>query len=118
MKKASFVRALVCVLAAATLLFALCACGEKQSGEQSKGRFYGIGDTGVTLNDDLTFVANLYHGVAKAGTYLEGTAPGDMVVVTFTVDGEQVFGTITGDVLTIPREWADSHGHGNSFPLQ
>jgi len=113
MKKKS-IRVLACLLAAFALLFTLAACGETQP----VSRFYGSGNTGVTLNDDQTFVANLYHGVVKTGTYEEQESFEGYTLVIYTVGGEELIGTIFNNILTIPQEWADGHGHGSSFPLR
>ena len=114
MKKAFAIRVLACALAALIALFALGAC----SG-QADYRYYGISGTGVTLNDDLTFAANLYHGTVKTGTYTESAGPDGVTLVTFTSGGVQAVGAIVDDVLTIPLEWRDGHGgHSNAFPLR
>ncbi|MCL2507679.1 MAG: hypothetical protein FWF05_00740 [Oscillospiraceae bacterium] len=119
MKKTSVIRVLVCVLLTAVTVFSFTACSEKQPDEKPvEDRVYGSINTGVMLNADLTFVANLYHGVVKTGTYSESTGSDGVTTVTYTVDGYEVFGTIKNDVLTIPPEWSDSHGHGSTFALQ
>ena len=110
-----FVRIFIGALLAAILVFTLGACGEKPS---EGPRVFGTSDTGVTLNADNTFTASLYHGVAKAGTYTESTGNDGVIKIVFTVDGAESIGAIYNNVLTIPPEWADAHGHGSTFALQ
>ncbi|MCL2513181.1 MAG: hypothetical protein FWF08_04690 [Oscillospiraceae bacterium] len=136
MKKTKIIRILICVLLILAAIFLFSACGNKQSDEQvsqsennnsgenqsagqpAQDRFYGSGDTGVALNADMTFTANLYHGIVKTGTYTESTGANGFTTVTYTVDGVKYVGSIKDNILTLPAKWADSHGHGNTFPLQ
>lgn len=104
-----------CALAAVIILIAFVACSEK---ETDKARVYANGSNAITLNVDLSFDAKLAHGVSKAGTYSESTDASGVTTITFTADGETASGTIQDGVLTIPHEWEDSHGHGNTFTLQ
>jgi len=115
------IQILACLL---LVMIALSACGKKQA-DQNQDRVFGSNRTGVILNADATFVANLYHGVVKTGTYAESTDADGVTTVTFTVDNnkpgtikDKVTGTIVDDVLTIPPEWRDSHGHSSAFVLQ
>jgi len=121
MKKTLFIRVLAVVFLAALAMSAFGACGEKQPeqpyGPTAPDRFYGSGNIGVTLRGDLSFEANLYHGVRYSGSYAESTLSG-VTTVTFTVNGKDAAGTIVNDVLTIPHSWEDAHGHGSAFPLQ
>ena len=103
---------LICLILITLVLIS--SCGEKDSDH----RFYGSGDLGVTLNDDLTFVANLYHGFSVSGTYTETTENGVTTVIYTSDDGIEYIGTISKNILTIPYEWGDAHGHGNTFALQ
>ncbi|MCL2695903.1 MAG: hypothetical protein FWE69_06215 [Clostridiales bacterium] len=112
MKRKSQTRAWICALLAAALLLSLGACGKKED------RVFGSEELGVQLNADGTFTANLYHNDVKIGTYTEEKESNGVVIVAFVVDGEETLGTIVGNVLTIPEQWRDAHGHSSKFPLQ
>jgi len=85
--------------------------------ENNSDRVYVSGDQTVTLNDDGTFKAELYHGVNISGTYTESTE-GGVVIITYLHDGIVTTGTISGNTLIIPEEWEDDHGHGYNFTLK
>ena len=101
--------ALVLMLAA----FVLVGCGSSDE----EDRVFALGSHTVTLNADGTFEARLFHGFSVDGEYTESTVAG-VLTVTFTHDGQEVRGTIVDDVLTIPHEWEDGHGHGTQFTLR
>jgi len=83
---------------------------------QGETRVFTVGSQTITLYDDGAFSAQLAHGVAKSGTYSESVV-GDVTTVSFTYEGKTEKGNIVGNVLTIPNEWDDSHGHGTKFTL-
>jgi len=64
------------------------------------------------LRKSGSFTAQLAHYSFK-GTYAES---GQTIV--FTVDGEDVEGSISGEILTLPLEWEDGHGHGLILTLK
>ena len=83
---------------------------------QSQTRvFYNSGQT-VTLYSNGKFTALLSHNAQRKGTYSESTTDGNTMIV-FTYDGITGFGSIEDNVLTIPDEWNDGHGHGTEFLL-
>ncbi|MCL2214303.1 MAG: hypothetical protein FWC06_03735 [Treponema sp.] len=69
----------------------------------------------VRLSADGTFTANLAHNVNKSGTYTRVTESG-WTLVYFYVNGNEEIGSIANNVLTLPDEWNDGHGHGTVFP--
>jgi len=93
--------------------FVLVGCGSSND----EDRVYALGSHTVTLYADGTFEARLFHGFSVDGTYTESTVAG-VLTVTFAHDGIEVRGTIVDDVLTIPQEWDDGHGHGTRFTLR
>ena len=90
--------------------------GNDGSGEVSEAAFevFSDGTQTVMLLPDGTFAATLAHEESENGTFTKETA-GDKTLIGFdTVEGT-VFGTIEGDVLYIPEEWQDDHGHGSAL---
>jgi len=85
--------------------------------DQNSKRVYVSGDQTVTLKDDGTFKAVLYHDLSISGTYTESTDEG-IVVVTYYYDGITANGSLSGNVLIVPDEWQDDHGHSYSFTLK
>ena len=85
--------------------------------QQRNDRVYSAGEQTVRLRDNGTFVARFYHGVRRSGTYSETSANG-FTSISFVYDGETADGRIDGDILTIPDEWDDNHGHGNRLMLK
>jgi hypothetical protein len=84
--------------------------------QQSETRVFTAGNQKVTLSDDGTFSAQLAHGVTKSGTYTENST-GSVTIISFIYDGKTENGNINGNVLTLPNEWDDGHGHGASLIL-
>ena len=83
---------------------------------QSQARVFAGGSQTVTLYRNGKFSARLSHNVQRNGTYTENTV-GGMTTISFTSDGTIATGEITGDILTLPDEWDDGHGHGAKLPL-
>ena len=79
----------------------------------SNDRIFTDGQQTVTLHANGTFSARLAHDT-QSGTYAE-KQEGGVTVVSFTVGNTTVNGKIGGDVLTIPEEWDDQHGHGSQL---
>lgn len=83
---------------------------------QGRNRVYTDGHQKVTLKHDGTFTAELAHET-REGTYAESET-GGIITVTFIVGGSSVEGLIADDVMTIPGEWQDDHGHGSLLWLK
>ena len=106
---------------------------ESRSTEMSgQIRVFENGTASVKLFPDGTFIANLFHNSKITGTYVElvDDASGDIAVkfsyngmsvpsdggITFGVTGfTTVVGSIVDNVLTLPEDWDDGHGHGMEF---
>ena len=86
------------------------------STSQSQDRVFTDGHQTITLRDDETFTAELAHETI-IGQYTQSTA-NSVVTVTFTSGGKSVTSRITNDILTIPQEWQDDHGHGTQLKLK
>ena len=80
-------------------------------------RVFAVGTNSVTLRADGTFMAVLPHNVRISGTYSEHIH-GGVLTVHFRHDGQTSDGTIIDNVLRIPHEWEDGHGHAVEFTLQ
>ena len=85
--------------------------------QQSDTRVYALGVNTITLSGDGTFDAQPGCAGSKSGTFSESLS-GDVTIVSFTHDGMTANGRIVGNVLTIPDEWDDGHGHGTEFTLR
>ena len=84
---------------------------------QSHERVFTAGFNNVSLNNDGTFVANLPHNIRLTGTYTESTEGGVSTVV-FSYRGTTAIGIIEDNVLVIPTEWDDGHGHATRYTLR
>ena len=105
---------IISVCAVAVVLIAtLVVCNAVRS---NKERVYTDGGQTITLRDDGTFTAALAHET-RQGTYTESTA-NTTTTITFTINGTSVSSSIKNNVLTIPIEWQDSHGHGTQLKLK
>ena len=87
------------------------------SPNKGDGRIFTDGPQRVVLNNDNTFSAVLAHNQRYNGTYTESPQGGSTTVV-FTYSGRSANGSIQGDVLTLPHEWDDGHGHGGALRLR
>jgi hypothetical protein len=85
--------------------------------KQSQARVFTDGAQTVTMQNDGTFTAELLHDTTYSGTFLEVAIGDTTTIVLFEVDGEDVQGTITNDILTMPEEWDDGHGHTGPLKL-
>jgi len=85
----------------------------------SKERVFVYGQQTVTLKSDGTFVANLSHNETKSGTYTEENGE-DIITVTFTYDNTSANGIIiiANNVLLVPDEWDDGHGHSHGVEFK
>jgi hypothetical protein len=70
----------------------------------------------IRLSADGSFAASLAHEIIS-GTYTESTANG-ITTIIFLFEGASVQSTITDNVLLLPAEWDDDHGHEKSFTLR
>ena len=77
--------------------------------QQRQNRVYTDGHQTVTLRGNGAFTAVLAHET-RTGTYAE-SAGNDAIIVTFISEGESVNGKIANDLLFLPEEWDDGHGH-------
>ena len=84
--------------------------------QQKDDRIFTDGQQTVTLHTDGTFTARLAHD-SRTGTYTEKKEKG-VTTVSFITEGTTVTGDIANDVLTIPDEWDDHHGHGAKLKLK
>ena len=68
---------------------------------------YGDGNASIELRPSGRFSATLYHE-RFSGTYtrMDGA-------IAFTVDGVTVTAELDGELLFLPEEWDDDHGHGS-----
>jgi len=93
-------------------------------------RVFENGNANVRLFPDGSFIANLFHNTKITGAYSEMTQGHETAVLftyggitnlsggvsTFDVTGPvTAVGGIVNDVLTIPEDWDDGHGHGMDF---
>jgi len=83
--------------------------------QQSTTCVYTDGHQTVTLRKNGNFSAALAHET-REGIYTEN-GTGDIIVIVFVSDGKSVEGIIEKDVLNLPDEWQDDHGHGSKLKL-
>ena len=112
-RKKRIITAVVCVAAVAIITAAVLIT----LNQQSDRRVYALGVNTITLSGDGTFDAQPGCAGSKSGTFSESLS-GDATIITFTHDGMTANGRIVGNVLTIPDEWDDGHGHGTEFTLR
>ena len=72
---------------------------------------YTDGSQLVELLSNGTFTATLHHDASYNGTYSRSVQDG-VTVVSFTSDGITYTGFIENNILELPHEWEDDHGHG------
>ena len=87
------------------------------SKQQTETRVFVSGSQTITLNKNGTFSARMAHNNNKDGSYTE-TMEGSITIISFSYQGTTVKGRLQNGVLSIPREWDDGHGHGNTFRLK
>ena len=104
----------ICIVVVAAIATLVIFNAIKQSGSRV---FVSDNNNTVTLNSDGTFSARLPHGVSFDGTFTE-INEGDMTRITFTYQNISADGTILNDVLEVPHEWEDDHGHGSEYRLR
>jgi len=84
--------------------------------QQNQTRIFTDGHQNVILYPNGSFAAVLAHESEK-GTYTENTADG-VTTVTFISEGVAADGRIINNILTLPEEWDDGHGHGMNLRLK
>jgi hypothetical protein len=103
------------VLAMFVLVIVIYSCSRsKQQNTETTEIYSRFGQT-VQLYPDGKFIAILAHNVRKSGTYTKTNESG-RITVSFYVNNNVEIGWIINNVLHIPREWDDGHGHGNMLP--
>ena len=105
--------ALVGAIAAAALIgvVALAFQGLRLAGAE----VYGYSGQRVRLFADGRFDASLPHGMSFKGKYSKDPwIPGE-ISVAFVYGGGAVTGWIAGDMLLLPLEWDDGHGHAHAL---
>ena len=83
---------------------------------QGTRRVFADDNQTVTLHDNGSFTASLVHGTIS-GTYTENTE-GGITTVTFAAGGLTANGIIANNVLSLPDEWKDDHGHGTELRMR
>ena len=100
--------ALACLVIIAAMVFYLIFF------TQDRTRVFSDGYQVVNLRDDGTFSARLFHNTTS-GTYTEITE-GNASMIIFTHDGAFAYSRLTNDILILPNEWDDFHGHNMRLP--
>jgi len=106
------------------------AYNPEQAIDNTQIRVFENGNANIRLFPDGTFIANLFHNTKITGAYTE-MSDGQEIAVLFTYSGINnlshgvsafeatglvtVVGGIVDDILTIPEDWDDGHGHGIDF---
>ena len=108
---------IILVAAIAVFIIAAVVILSLNSSSAPDTEVYSDGHQTVTLLPDGTFTAELVHDERESGTY-DKTDQGGLMIVSFTVDDETVYGLITDDTLYLPEEWQDDHGHNSALPKQ
>ena len=107
---------IILIAVCAVLIAAIAAAIAYTVYQNKTSRVFSDGNQRLILRDNGTFDANDFHGIRRRGTYTE-TDTGDVTIIEFIIDGRAEQGSIIGNVLTLPSEWDDSHGHGNVLTL-
>jgi len=81
--------------------------------QNSGAEIYSLGGQSVQLFSNGTYTARLAHN-SNAGTYTK-TAEGHRTLIIFNTRGEETNGYIENNLLYLPDEWDDGHGHGMIF---
>jgi len=85
--------------------------------QQRNARIFTDGTQSITLRENGTFTAELYHGVMRNGLYKEDGVD-DITIISFDENGIVAVGFLMNDVLTYPEEWDDMHGHNRDLTLK
>ena len=83
---------------------------------QGRTRVFSDGYQLVNLRSNGTFSARLYH-TTRSGTYTE-TPEGNSnaSTIVFSYDGAFAYSRLVNNVLLLPNEWDDFHGHNMRLP--
>ena len=109
-RKKIIITVIICIIAAAILTAAIILIVNNE--RQNTDRVFVSHGAEVTLSGDGTFNAFLWHNEIITGTYTESEENG-VLIVAFMNNGVTEMGLINGNMLYIPHEWDDDHGHGN-----
>ena len=85
--------------------------------QQTTARVFINENQTITLNTNGTFIARLAHDNNIDGTYSEANN-GNFTIISFFYQDSTVNSRIMNNILSLPHEWEDSHGHGNEFKLR
>ena len=113
-KQKKILIATICVVLAAAIVVLLISLSMIR---QRSERVFTDGRQTITLRDDGTFAARLYHNVRANGTYTEMTE-GNATIITFVSGGTSIETRVVNNVLTVPAEWTDAHGHNRRLTLR
>ena len=113
-KKIVIASVLAVVLIVITVVIILNVNPKNKAGNNS--RYFTDGSQTVILLNDGSFSARLSHNKKIDGQYKE-TAEGSTAKIIFTYNGTSVSTTVTNNILTIPNEWDDHHGHNKRLQL-
>ena len=81
--------------------------------ENKAAEIYSDGYQKIELFTNGKFSANLYHDVKYTGSFSKNENS-----ITFTANGKTFEAPIANDVLVLPTEWRDSHGHSTALKKQ
>jgi len=84
---------------------------------QGKVEKYSDGYQTIELYANGSFSANLYHGVEYKGNFSKSST-GSNEIIVFTVNDATFVAPVINNVLNLPSEWRDSHGHGSTLKKQ
>jgi len=116
MKKAKRKKAIIiCVCITLAVVF-LAAVIYSVTRPEVPSRVYATGPQSITLYDDGRFSFTDCQFV-RVGRYTE-IANGNDIEVEFFLNNVTVFGSISGNILTIPNEWDSGKGHNPQLRLQ
>lgn len=109
---------IICIAAIAVIaIVAIAVYFSINDSTGENGIVYVSGNQTITLADDGTFIAVLAHTM-RSGTYAQSVQADGVTTITFTENDTSVTGSIADDVLTLPTQWDDGHGHGIHFQLR
>jgi len=90
--------------------------------QNRNARVFTDGTQTITLRENGTFTAELYHGVIRSGDYKEMSMmgeDGEFIVVFFQEKNvETTGGFLVDNILTYPEDWDDIHGHNRNLELR
>ena len=105
LKKAKQKRIII-IAVAVIVVVAVAAAVTFSAVNTARTETYAEGSIIVELRPNGRFNATMFHGESYRGTYVK-TADG----AEFTYDGVTVPAVIEGNILLLPSQWDDGHGH-------